>query len=688
MQTLQLYIEGQIVDLFKDETISVTQTIQNVKDIDKVFTDFSKTFTLPASKANNKIFKHYYNFSINGGFDARNKKSANINLNGNLFTKGKVKLEGVGLKNNKSNTYRITFFGNTVDIKDLLGEDKLDSLLTLNTLNEPYTPAGIEAGLKRNALTEDVVVPLMTHTQRLYYDSTNGQSYNELNRGNLYYETGAPEHGVAWNELKYALRIDKIIKAIESVYGIEFSTDFFNSTNERYYKLFMWLHRKKGNVIPAGSVLEYPKLVDGWSTASGNILSMLNSTTARIVNSLPLQFIDNFELTLDRATAEPYNISILRDGEQVFSESNITSLNRAIGLEDVAQSGAEYTVVLTYAAGFTFTKIEWLLRYSFPDEATTVDTFSTGSFSVTAQFEFIITQQIPDIKVIDFLTGLFKMFNLTAFVQNDTGIIKVLPLDEFYASFNSYDITKRILVSESDVDVALPYKEVSFYYEDTDTFLAKTHNQLFNIEYSRLDFTQVTESGENLDGELYNVIAPFAHLKFERLLNIQDLKQTTIQCGFCVDDNQEPYIGKPILFYPITTPIQDDGVAASISFVTSDGAYSSHTEITANIVMPANTVTFVDSVTVANIHFSQEKNEYHNTELKNSLFDFYYKNYIVSVFNSKNRLTKVTAYLPLRILLNYTLADRFIISNNSYKINSITTDLQSGKSEIELLNDL
>ena len=36
--------------MFKDESVSITQSIQNVKDIAKVFTEFTKTFTLPASK--------------------------------------------------------------------------------------------------------------------------------------------------------------------------------------------------------------------------------------------------------------------------------------------------------------------------------------------------------------------------------------------------------------------------------------------------------------------------------------------------------------------------------------------------------------------------------------------------------------------------------------------------------------
>ena len=94
------------------------------------------------------------------------------------------------------------------------------------------------------------------------------------------------------------------------------------------------------------------------------------------------------------------------------------------------------------------------------------------------------------------------------------------------------------------------------------------------------------------------------------------------------------------------------------------------------------------------MNFFAENNEYGalstptDNGFTNTLFQAYYSNYIKSVFNLKNRITKVTAYLPLRILLNYSLADRFVIKGNSYKINTINTNLESGKSEIELLNDL
>ena len=61
MQTVQLYINNTRVDLFKDESISLTESIKNSRDIAKVFTTFTKQFTIPSSKENNKLFKHFYN---------------------------------------------------------------------------------------------------------------------------------------------------------------------------------------------------------------------------------------------------------------------------------------------------------------------------------------------------------------------------------------------------------------------------------------------------------------------------------------------------------------------------------------------------------------------------------------------------------------------------------------------------
>ena len=96
-RNLELIIEGQKVDLFKDESVSITDTLNNISDISKVFAPFSKTFNLPASSTNNTIFKHYYNYEIDNGYDARFRKSAILTLDGVDFRKGSIQLNGTEL---------------------------------------------------------------------------------------------------------------------------------------------------------------------------------------------------------------------------------------------------------------------------------------------------------------------------------------------------------------------------------------------------------------------------------------------------------------------------------------------------------------------------------------------------------------------------------------------------------------
>ena len=70
-QRYQIYNDFTKLELFKDESVSITDTIQNVKDPAKIFAPFSQQFSVPASKHNNKFFKHYYNSEVVNSYDAR-----------------------------------------------------------------------------------------------------------------------------------------------------------------------------------------------------------------------------------------------------------------------------------------------------------------------------------------------------------------------------------------------------------------------------------------------------------------------------------------------------------------------------------------------------------------------------------------------------------------------------------------
>jgi hypothetical protein len=670
MQTIELYIEGQRVELFKDESVSLTQSIQNAKDPAKIFTDFSKSFTVPASKTNNKIFKHYYNFDIVGGFDARIKVPANIELNSLQFRKGFIQLNGVDLKNNKADIYRITFFGETVNLKDLVGEDNLSALGWLNNFNLNYNAATVENYLKNVndktvagvTYSNPIVAPLITHTDRLYYDS----GENIADTGNLYWQNS--NHGVLFNQLKYSIRLHLIIKAIEEEYGITFSTDFFSDANSDWHNLYMWMHRKKGSVIPGEQIASFDKLVDTFSVIDGFNLNVINTSTVQFDEGVEF-FGTIFELTLARTNTIPYNISILRDGLQVYTESNIISTNKVINVKPFARDGSQYQVVLTYANAITFTDIEWYFEAQNEDE----DIHTTGSFTTTEDFEFIITQQLPEIKVIDFLTGIFRMFNLTAFVEDD--IIVVKTLDSFYSSGTPYDITKFVDVNKSSTDVALPYKQIDFEYADYKTFLAAQFNQLNGQQFGELKYKGLEDG--NFVGGIYKVTLPFQKILYERLINVDNNALTTIQYGYFVDDNQQSYIGKPLIHY-----VNRQTGGTTISFRTTP---TSRVQL-ASYYIPLNQNGL--SASLQSLHFGNEINEYALVTNEESLFKNFYLNYIQDIFEQKRRIIKLTAYLPLRILLNYNLSDTFIIAGVSYKINSITTNLENGKSELELLNEV
>ena len=63
-------------------------------------------------------------------------------------------------------------------------------------------------------VSNDVLVPLITHTNRLIFNSSTHTTYDpEATTNNLYHQgSGNPsQNGVYWNEFKYAVRLQNII---------------------------------------------------------------------------------------------------------------------------------------------------------------------------------------------------------------------------------------------------------------------------------------------------------------------------------------------------------------------------------------------------------------------------------------------------------------------------------------------
>ena len=511
------------MEMFSDETITLTSKIQDVKDISKVFTDFSQPFTLPASKENNKVFQHWYNYNIDDGFNSRIKKDALLEIDYSPYKRGKVQLQSVKLKDNKPFSYSIVFYGNTVELGTLMGDDQLKTLPYLDdNYSHDYTASNVRLGIRNGLFSQSIIYPLISHTKRFYYDSSNSiPQYS----GNLYHDSTNPSdnQGLNFTDLKPAVKCLNIIEAIEDRYNIEFTRDFFGTT--AFSNLYLWLSRNKGQIGGEDDVLKTKVIGDYVYTGEG---SNPFDVSGNLITFSVIKFTNSFTVDLDITTSDTdtYTLKLidLENGVTLIEEDNL------VGDSTVSQSfintGShqlrfvlESTGAISFDADLTVT--EFILT---TPTSETEATYEANGLSTTERI--VITDNVPELKNIDFLTGIFKMFNLTAYYIDDIadsnfGKIYVDTLDNFYAdavnnpSGGSYDITSMVDVSSTDVDAPTVYSGVDFKYEEPSTLLAINHQEQFNDIFGN---EKAREGGID-KGEIYTVETPFEHMKFERLFD-------------------------------------------------------------------------------------------------------------------------------------------------------------------------
>tara|TARA_E500000081_G_scaffold155134_1_gene194617 strand:+ start:1178 stop:3535 length:2358 start_codon:yes stop_codon:yes gene_type:complete len=727
VQKIILYIQPQLrststtqdfvrVDLMEEGLIELTQIIQDARDIEKVFTDYSRTFNLPASKTNNKIFKHWYNSDIEG-FDNQIFCNARIELNHLHFRIGKIKLEEAVLKNNQILLYKVTFFGNTLTLTDLIGEDKLENLSWLNNFNHSGSNANVKQGLENGlnftvgstTYADAIIYPLIAHSQSYIIDSSGNQS-NGLNIS----ATGSnlTQRGIVPEDLKPAILVKHIIKAIEQQYSITFKTsEFLDSAAMN--NLYLWLHRNKGKLIAPNF-----KLVNDIAftcTSASVVCEQFDGTRPDVqfhsntgiyqfylyAEDFESRFIYDVTITPESGSASTeYTAQIidLESNQVVSTIQSVTgtqniSISYGRGTNNPLVVGQVYRLAVKIITNTSFNfDLSINTTYSATavgggfDTYTATHTSNSSFITTTADIELI--NQLPDIKVLDFLRALFSMHNLTAFL-NFNGKVVVKTLDSFYSGGDTFDITPFVKTNEHTVGATVPFSEIDFEYAEPKSILAQQFFNTNNRKYGELNYLADTTKSKK-----YEIKIPFEHMLFERLQDKTSGNLSTVQIGSFLDDNLEPSIGQPLLFYAIYQQNQNN-----INFLqsTRPETYAALCTVgTPSSIndywMPHNANELGTSTTppTYNLNFGSEINTYTLTDYggtNNSLFQTYYTNYITRVFNKRTRIFKYSAVLPLKVLLNLTLDDLIVIGTRAYTINKMSTKLQSGETSFELLNE-
>ncbi len=731
MMQLQLYLTKASsydqLELFDFEGIELVQSIQDVRDIAKVFAEFTRTFTVPASRINNNIFKHFYNPDIgresnpedNLNFDATRRLDAELHLNFLLFKKGRLQLDAVNMRNNKPYSYTVTFFGDTVKLAETLGDKTLNTLAALSDIEFDYTSASIinlmgnasDVTIGSDTFTDSFLFPLITSTQRLVYDSIDDTKENNLYpHGDI---GGSGNYkGVDYRDLKPALRIHTIIKAIEDQYtNIQFDSSFFNTTNLPYYNLFMWLNKEKGKID-----IESPQRrlkASDFTAARGDTdepgLAQSSTPASGRFNGAQMIFFKRskeeyfLDVKILPSNSDSYNFILKKDNEEFFRVDNLSGNKHPMNMKGNSSEGSPridlpeglYSFHLETTSATDF-DLEIGVKKNRPAKSPTgwlgeVRTFVisyTASFSFPIAVEKDASELIPNkIKIIDFLTGLFKMFNLTAVVNNDR-IIEVKTLDNFYASGQAVNLTEYTDITESTIESIIPFSNIEFKYDGLDTIFASQHEEIAGKPWGTAIWPNRTADSASNDflevGESYEIVVPFEHHKFNRLYNedIEDVANlTNIQWGYSVNSDENSIVGKPLLFYPIlpsTEGITQEQIEVVIAPTAAQNISSYY--------VPSNSLKLLPDTDLKNINFYAETNEYSGTPFTGTLYEEYYDDYITQTFDPASRIYKYKAKIPDDILRELKLNDSVIIFDYTFRVNKIVTNFLTGITQLELIN--
>ena len=667
----QAELEYSRLELFNDEKITVSSTIQNISDISKIFTDFSQGFTIPCSPINNAIFQHFYENDVDATIDFQNRYNAYIEVDTVVFRRVKIELEKTNLKNGKPDSYSVTFYGAGVSLKDYFNEDKL-SQLDYSTLDHDYTNTEVydRVTIDSSVTDYDVRYPLISSNRVWQFSGSTA-----LPNANVpsWYDNSPDNHNdinhasgeIVYTELFPAVRVASIFDLIESKYQITFNGIFLAS--DLFRKAFLFYKNKESYHYTNNPVeLDF--------TSSGGVLASAFNTTTNSFTRIELDttntVIHTLYYTVTSLSTSPsdYFIDMYRNGVYTNTRTGTTvgsgnQFSENVNENEIITFKIRSYYAITIGISFTYQRTEVTSPATFSIvTGTAVTTATTTSYTDLAGLA-------PDLKISDFITGICKEFNLTVY-SNTKNVFTFDPLPYWYSKGAVVDITQYTDITSIEIERMKLYKSIEFKYANSECMLNKFFLESpLNADAHGYGNTKI---GFNFDGGEYKVESPFENLLHNNFGN-------NLQVGYCLNKELAPYIPKPCLLYmnELTTltggdTIHWDGQTATAVYVPF-GQDS-------NILFETGTIPLT-------LNFGEEISSFYLENNPNTLYALYYASYLSNLYNPKNRLTKVKTILPVSLLTQLQLNDRLIIRDKRYMINEMQSDLTTGDVNFTLIND-
>lgn len=556
----KLVANGEILDLFRDEQIFLSDNVTGLFDLGILPADFTRQITLPGTKKNNAFFEHVYDISVFSPdiFATNQLVDCYIDFDGIYLAQGYLQLNKVNVVANKFiDSYEISIYGAVSSFAREVSRSFLtDMTSSLAHFDHSASLENITGSWNGTLFSGAVVYPMAEYGQKIIYSASPGTFGIDDPSGSLFVQ-----------DYKPAIRVKEVWDAIFNEYGYTYSSSF-------------WEQPFLNNVyLVCNNALRYPKVdsIDLETYGLFKIGPVSGSTDIQFTSAVTQSFLpfynvqtnpgDNIdpvtlEYSLDYdtklrgyvnlsfevsgsggATAVPQFELIVKDStNQIVGSSTLNQVNTymqeiyyADRSQNIATANQKYTVLSEFnteiipSGSYTFYLdvnqfgTGTLTTILAPDgdlksyiEVTKVGNVGEGNtINIGANMPF----GTKGIKKIDFITGLQKKYNLVMYPsKTKQREFIVETFNSWYNKGKVWDFNQFVNLNEKlEVVPAnnLAVNELNFGDLLDQDYISQQFNKAANREYGKTYYvdTQNFFSQGNFEVKTSFASSPLVYLE-------------------------------------------------------------------------------------------------------------------------------------------------------------------------------
>ena len=695
-QTYGEVFDGQVIcDLYEDENIPLSLSIDDFKNVAENVQSYSKDFNLPATKRNNKIFAHIFEVTKTykqiDSFNPYIKTRCILKQDGYDIFQGYLKLLDIVNKEGEI-SYSVNLFSEAVALKDVLDNKKFRDL-DFSELEHDYNKTNIKASWYDSTgitLTNALSTDSNAYDASLGVNNTTVLKYPFVNWvGSLNKDAN---DNIILGTLEDAFRpfvnCKYILKQIFDATQFTYTSDFLNGAT--FSKMYMDFNWGEGNAPNDIKHIGEANLV-----TSGITITTTYTNVNFNSNNFPPEF--GFNMTTDKFTATSDNTIYQFSWTINFTSiiSGTVALARWIhkdsGGSTLGISGAFPTLGNTTGIGYALSNnlnitlnagdtLELQVAAGANSAIKMNGANINGSILIDKMTNSVLLNTLRgDLGQWEYLKGIINMFNLVMLQdKNNPNNIVIEPYKDIFISNTAgttlaarsilHDWTDKIDITEIKLSPLELVKTTMFMYEEDEAYPNNLYKNTVEKDYgSKLfsvpDFTLLT-------GEEEIKATPFAATVMKPIADYLPNFVVPVVYSSNEDNTEfESFNNKPRILFKISSSPFDLPSTITYKIPSQNGVSgedaSKYLRFSHTTAIPAAStdtdLNYGEIQLINGVGVSPEDN----------LYNTYWSPYYDELYNPDTRYMTIKVNLNSSDINQFNFYDKVMIKNREYRVNKI-----------------